>query len=409
MPFRDVYTVVYTCGRFEARNAGFRVGARIAYSHAMYKRAISVMVLFLCGFVDYLLLRPTLQHPAIDFTQFYFASRIVAGGQIARIHDRAVYEPLVAEVKKDFYWKDHPYYYNRPAFSAVFYWPLSWFSYVTASRVHLAINLLLMALLIWKLPIWLNANPSVRFGLWLYFPFAYSVGMGQDTLLITLIMAYSLCVLIHRNQTLAGVLLSLCLFKPHLLVLVPLLFLAERKREALRAFLLSGAALAAISVAIVGPAGVRQFIDLLQAPTTDYYPSYMGNIRAVSMNFGPEFAWFVGIFAVGTAILVFYREGYYERLTVCLMLPLLLGPHVYWCDYCLLAIVALITRNRMARWMILIPWPYFPLSNATWPMVLCGTAVLILMAWDALWYRKPEPVADLPRPTFDAIPAESSY
>src|SRR5437870_3672343 len=127
----------------------------------MMKRLIIAMFLVLGAMVNVLLLRANIAHPP-DFTQFYFAGRIVGDGNIGRLHDPAVYQPLVEEAQKDLGSKQSPYFFNRPSFSAVYYWPLSLFPYATAVKVFLGFNLLTWFVLLWKLPVWLNAPPSTR-------------------------------------------------------------------------------------------------------------------------------------------------------------------------------------------------------------------------------------------------------
>ena len=349
----------------------------------MLKVSSFVFILLLGGLLDFLFLRPAVTKPANAFAQFYFAAQLVDQGEVARIYQPKAYEPLVEKLETEDF-QDHPfYYYNRPAYAAPLYWPYSLVSYAAGARLFVALNFVLWGLLIWKLPRWLDAPTSVRVWLFSLFPFAYAVAIGQDTLALTLLLAYSMCVLIHRNQTAAGIVLGLCLVKPHLIVLMPLLLLAERKHRALLSFAATGIALAGVSVALVGFHGIQEWLELLAAPTTDFYPENMGTVRALGLQFGTPTAFAAGAIALAAGVFAFLRANYLNRLSIILMLALLLNPHAYWGDYALLSIVALATTNRLIRYGILLPWPFF-LPLAMWPMVIGTIFFLLLMALDAV-------------------------
>ncbi|MEO5926641.1 MAG: glycosyltransferase family 87 protein [Bryobacteraceae bacterium] len=342
------------------------------------------------GFLDFQLLRPAVTRPADDFAQFYFVSQLVSQGKTAQIYTREAYQPLLAAVNHGDYREVPFYYFNRPAFAALLYWPYSFLTYKEGSRVFVALNFLLWGLMIWKLPVWLEQSGLVRVWMISLFPLGYSVAVGQDTLAITLLLAYAMCVLIHRNETAAGVLLGLCLIKPHLLVFMPFVLWIEGKHRALTSFLATGALLAGLSLALVGIDGIEQWIDLLRAPTTDFRPEVMGTIRALGLQFGGPVAWAAGVIALGAGVFGFLRGSYGDRLSIALLLALLLSPHAYWADYASLAIVALTTRNPIIRYTILIPWVYF-LPLPMWPMVLCSIGFLILFALDSLPKRSQVP------------------
>jgi hypothetical protein len=349
--------------------------------------AFSLLILF-GGLLDFLFLRPAVTRPAIDFAQFYFAGQLVSQGNAAQIYQRDAYLPLVAAVQGEDFRYQNPYYFNRPAFAAPFYVPYTLVSYTVGSRIFLALNCLLWALMIWKMPQWLGSKPSVRIWMLFLFPLAYSIAVGQDTLLVTLLLTYSMCVLIHRNETAAGIVLGLCLIKPHLIVLMPLLLLLHRKHRALLSFLATGMALAAMSVALVGIHGIAEWLELLNAPTTDYHPEVMGTVRALGLQFGSVTGWTAAIIAVSAAAIAFSKADYMQRLSILLLLTLLLGPHAYWGDYALLTIIALTTKNRAIRYAILIPWPFFT-SVILWPVVLLSIGFLVLMALDSIGQKSP--------------------
>jgi len=213
-----------------------------------------------------------------------------------------------------------------------------------------------------------------------FFPFTRSVGYCQDTLAITLIIAYACYVLMPRSELTAGALLALCLVKPHLGLLLPLFLFAEGRRRALTGFLLAGSLLAALSFALVGPEGVRQWLLLLQAPTTDLFPEWMGNIRALGMHFGAPAAIATAIVTVAAGVSILARGSYSDRLSAIVVLALLLSPHTYSQDYSLTSLVALATGSTFARYAILLPWFFFWPERDLVPVVVTTVACLTWIA-----------------------------
>jgi len=295
---------------------------------------------------------------AIDFFRSsILAVTLVAQAKLPAFTIRSAYEPLM---------KDIPIirgtasiYYNRPAFGALLCLPLALLPYQTSYHLFTLLNFALWALLVWKLPVWLNAPGHLRVWLICFFPFTQSVGNVQDTLAITLIMAYACYVLMPRRELSAGALLSLCLVKPHLALLIPLFLFREGRRRALTAFIVAGSLLAALSFALVGTEGVRQWLLLLQAPTTDLFPEIMGNIRALGIHFGPAAAIATLIVTVAAGVVVLARGSYSDRLSAIVVLALLLSPHTYSQDYSLTSVVALATGSTSPAYAILLPWFFF--------------------------------------------------
>jgi len=343
--------------------------------------SFAIVILFGC-LVNFLLIRPVLGKPAVDFAQFYFAGELISEGKLAQIYQPEVYKPLVERVAATGEELRPFVYFNRPAFSAPLYWAYSLLPYVASSRVFLGLNFAVWGFLIWKLPIWLGAPAFLRIWMFSMFPLGYAVAVGQDTLGLTVIAAYSLCVLIHRNEIAAGMLLGLCLIKPHLLTFMPVLFLVERKYRALFSFLATGFVLAGVSLAFVGISGIEEWIQLLSAPTTDYHPEVMGTIRALGLKFGTYAALAAAAVAIPAGILVFMHGDYRERLSVAIILALLTSPHAYWGDYTLLTIVGIISTNRIIRYAVLLPWAFF--VPGIWPMVLACIGFLVLMTLDSV-------------------------
>lgn len=87
---------------------------------------------------------------------------------------------------------------------------------------------------------------------------------GQDSAVTLLILVASLRLLLARRDTAAGAILGLGgAFKPPLFLLMPLLLLFQRRWRALGMWFAVCGGLAAVSVVLLGPGGVRTYIRLL--------------------------------------------------------------------------------------------------------------------------------------------------
>jgi hypothetical protein len=137
--------------------------------------------------------------------------------------------------------------------------------------------------------------------------------------------------------------------------------------------------LLALSFGLVGVRGFRQWVQLVQAPSSDITPSRMGNIRALSIHFGLVFA----SIALALTIVCFYivlRHGSFpDRISVSLLAALLISPHTYWQDYSLTAVIAMLGVSPAARVVLLFPWPYLYNRKDELPMIFIALSYLIVL------------------------------
>ena len=332
-----------------------------------------------------LFLSPVRKIPPADFMQFYFAGRLVVSGQASEIYNRAAYEPLVAELRAQGE-SIPPYpYLNRPAFYAYFCAPLGLVSYRTGLVATFVLNVLLLIVLVWKLPIWFRLSSFVRPSLFVFFPFLWAIAHGQDTILLTLLVALAIRYIEQRRETLAGVLLGLAAFKPHAIWLVPFALLASRKWPALRSFCVTGIVLSAVSFATVGFQGLSQWIDLLRAPSTDIFPQYMGNLRALYLRLGWLALLLAATLLAGALWTILRRGGFSERMAAALLGSLALNLHTYAPDYSVAALAAALTPFAPLRWLVFVPWPYLDRTTGALSLLLMSLVFLSVLALRLNW------------------------
>jgi Glycosyltransferase family 87 len=336
-------------------------------------------------------LREIVRVPPSDFVLYYFAGKLAGAGHIAQVYHTPAYEPLIAglraqhEVLNSTVTSLHSYYFLRPAFAAFFYIPYSWLSYRTAALAAIAVNMLLLGILIWKAPLWFPLPDFFGVGLFralfcMLVGFRAAVGQEQDIILLTLLLAWGVHLVFEEREIAAGVVLAVCSFKPHLIWALPLALLAARKRKTLYAFLAAGLGLAVFSLAAVGPQGVREWIALLQASSTDFLPENMFNLRAVGLHFGWTAAAACAVLVLVAFGFVLRRNSFSDQVSAAVIVGMLVSPHTYRYDLSLLAIVALLAESSAARYLVLLPWLNFYPRPDLLPMVFGSLGYLIYLA-----------------------------
>jgi Glycosyltransferase family 87 len=323
-------------------------------------------VLLLVGFFA-----PAPNTPVYDLPQFYFASQLMRSGKAAELYNPSAYKPLIEDLRAiDPRAADHSLYFNRPAFEAPLFFPLSFFSFQTASRVVFAVNVVLLAAVVWLLPRWFPSGDLTRAWLIAYIPFAYTIALGQDTLLLTLLIAASLRLALDKADVPAGVLLGLAIFKPQVVFLVPLALAASRRWRILASFSATSLALLAVSLGMVGWRGFVQWFRLLQAPTTDAVPWMMGNLRALSFHVSPAVVSLTAVAVCSAFAATMWRSPFLPKFCAALLAGLLLSPHTYIQDYSVAAIVALAALPPPLCYALLLPWTYFHPAFGTRNIIL---------------------------------------
>jgi nitrate reductase NapE component len=358
-------------------------------------KTANIVVAVLLLLIETFLFQHVRQRGQHDFMPFYLGGKLAASGQIAHIYDKPVYQPLIAQLRNEGerMSRADAHYFIRPAFEAFFYIPFTWFSYSRASTLALIGNLGLLGILVWKLPIWLAAppglRPALRLALAVFYPFLWSIVLGQDTLLLTLLVGYAISRDVVGSDTGAGVIIGLCAWKPNLMGLLPLALLAARRWRMAIYSLATSSVLLVLSFGLVGVRGFRQWVQLVQAPSSDITPSLMGNIRALNIHFGLIFASIALALTIVCFCIVLHRGSFSDKISASLLAALLISPHTYWQDYSLTAVIAMLGSSPAARVVLLFPWPYLYNRKDELPMIFI--ALLYLIALGAKQVFRPLP------------------
>ncbi len=334
-----------------------------------------------------------------DFNQYYAAGKLVGTG---RLYDWNSLRALELEHAA------RTVTFTRiPAFALAFR-PLTWLPWTAARAIWFGFGIAALAGFVW---LW----PGIKRGwacvvvLW-SMPVAFCLATGQDSVLFLFFFALGLRLLVDGRDWWAGFAFSLCIVKPHLALLVPVLLIAQMRWKAI----VSGAAgvMASIGACFLSGEGndwPRRLLTLtsridghplvsgIQAanfPPAEA-PERMPNLRGLLWFFGGGIA--VEI-AVGlTVVVAVWFISRKRRLpvsgTIALAGGLLLSHHAYIYD-ALLLLPALILPFlmpapellRKCAAVLATPMAYvLTLANGSiWPVMIGQMAisgyVLVLIA-----------------------------
>ncbi len=227
-----------------------------------------------------------------DSPSYYFAARLTAAGEVRRLYDPDAiskqWEDLAAQGVPTELWR-HENYFLRPPFAAFLYWPLSLFSFAWAWKLMLLVSLAGVVCIAFAFPKWFEARVQFRdWTPWVcaYWPFIYAIRQGQDTVPLALLVGLSIHLVLKDRPRIGGALGALALVKPHLTLGLPLAYAISGKRRAALWFAVGALLLGFVSVAAVGPQGIRQWIALASSSSVEINLDRMDNVRGLAALWG---------------------------------------------------------------------------------------------------------------------------
>jgi len=213
-----------------------------------------------------------------------------------------------------------------------------------------------------------------------WYPVLYSLSLAQPDLLLVLLMAAGWRLAEAKRPYLAGIVLGLSVIKPQLTIVLPLLLLVSGRWRIAAAWVVTAAALAAISLAVIGGQGLSDYRSLLneaQGVTNNRY-------FTLAYVLGPGAASYVAqgvVIAIAVAGAYLNRRSTNARVFALGILATTIGA-TYWHlqDFTILVLAAwLFWRDHppaSQRWWLLVvvlggelAWPLTPLP------VLIGVSV----------------------------------
>ncbi len=315
----------------------------------------------------------------VDVPQYYAVAHIVRAGNIDRLYDPSSYAGFVSLAG------DGALYYNRPAFHALATLPFAYISYQTFLVTVRVGCYAAFVMALWLLPRWFP-RPHGRALLVAFLPFLWTMTMGQDTIVLALIVGFGAHLLLNRGKDFeGGAVMALAVFKPHVVWGIPVALAVQKRWRALAGFMAMAVSLALLSFALVGPHGVEQWIAVLRAPTTDMAADYMSNVRAVFRRLGVVPAASVALVAAVSFAICIWRRSLQIALSAALFVGPLLVPHSYVCDYSPAAIAGLLAPYPLLSVVVLAPWHAFVPGRPTGiPYAFTACVFLAATAWSPM-------------------------
>jgi Glycosyltransferase family 87 len=292
-----------------------------------------------------------------DFRQFYVGAKLARTGHLYDL-DRVleVQREVVGESNARLVPGRLPFYYAALG-------PLASLPYREALLVWDVSTVLAAILFIW-LSRQVNRALLAVACCW-SLPLVFSTAIGQDVAFVLLLLVLTLRALDAQRPVLAGMILSLCLIKFHVFLLLPLLFLGRRDWRLASGFSLGAATLLLISF-VAGWDWPQAYIALnLKALSEDsrLMPTLHGLAAHFPASSVVEFVLSVAV--LGLVWRIVRRAEFEIALAAVLLGGLLLTRHAYMQDCGMLvgSLVTLFERagNSLIRYgslVLLLPIPY---------------------------------------------------
>jgi hypothetical protein len=203
------------------------------------------------------LVRKDAASASCDFSIFYTAGQMLKGGQAHALYDSQKQYRVQQEFVRQAFIRKGPLPFNHPPFEAILYWPLAYVAYFRAYVFWFCVNLGVLAATVYSIRVWL---PELwgRFRLLFvvvplaFFPIAYALMQGQDTILLVALYCLAYAALRRGQNLRAGIFLGLGLFKFHLVLPFIFILLLRRRWRVLLGTFLSGCLELLVSWGLVG-------------------------------------------------------------------------------------------------------------------------------------------------------------
>jgi len=351
-----------------------------------------------------------------DFTIYYTAGTMIRQGMGQSLYDDATQFRVQQEFAPRVATRLGALPFNHPPFEAVFFLPLTYFSYRMAYLLWGLVNLAMLS----ALPILLRPHvPVLRFwpsAAWAvvslaFFPVFFALLQGQDAIL--LLFLYALAFVSWKNKRLvsAGAWLACAMFKFHLVLLIQ-----EKRAQGIRRILTGfvgvGVVLGAASMAAVG---VREIIAypsyVLGLEKTmamgAIMPSDMPNLRGILYVMASSFRSFDLLVIALSGVLYFlaawicgspeddFRDEDPDNLgwdndrrdlkfSLAVLATVLVSYHGLGYDLCLLALPLLLVAGQLGNRIRLTSWTGAAISAGLAVLLFSPLQLVLLMRYNRL-------------------------
>jgi hypothetical protein len=293
----------------------------------------------------------------LDFRTFYSAGYMVRSGEASHLYDvesekrvqNTVVSPRVTAL---------PFF--NPAYAAVLFFPLSYFSYRVAYFVFFGLNLML----VWLAAVVLRPYMPAIAALWkplpiliflCYFPVGIALREGQMSLIVLLL--YCACFVALQNgwPFVAGIFLALALIKFQIALPVALLFLVWRCWGFVAGFSSGAIALALLSLCVTGASGLEVYghsllssrsIAVTARSLFEIVPTHMPNLYGLFYSISGGADWEQVVTMACSLLVLGWAMFQRPSLPLALLVGMLVSYHFYQYDLSLLLLPIGLTLNQ---------------------------------------------------------------
>ena len=214
----------------------------------------------------FFLLRSAVGNPqrTPDFVGFYTAGTILRQGSARNLYDLA----LQHKIQRDLAPHGQFLPFDHAPFEAVLFEPLSHITLTQAFMVWSALNLVLLALVIFLIRRTGYSLEGENYLAWVaawFLPVAEAIAVGQDSIFLALVFLMAFLALKKKHDFVAGLALGAGLYRFEVILPFLFIFLLRKRGKVLAGFLSACAVAFLASLAVVGWSGLRDYVGVLLA------------------------------------------------------------------------------------------------------------------------------------------------
>jgi len=294
-----------------------------------------------------------------DFVTFYAGAKLAGTPQL---YSRAANVELIKKLVGE----DMGMMYIRPPFYAAILKPLAWLPFLAAYALFTCLSLVSY---LWFAVRFTKECPALPFLSAISIPFLADVTAGQDAAFMLAILGAAILLARKKEDFSAGLVLSLCAFKFHLFLFVPLLLLMKRRWRMIGGGVVGGIALAVLGTVVNGPAAWIAWVKVLRDPWINPDAGGMPNLHGLVAALGVNPSW-EAILIGGVCLLFLWMTMHFDNFELLFAASLVCGLLVSFHstivdDLVLFPVLILVLGSsklvplRAAAGLILTPIPYF--------------------------------------------------
>lgn len=333
----------------------------------------TLLILIVINALVYLAYRRTIPPGSLDFRAFYYA------GQTIRKAPAHLYDPEDQRVGHTRGFGKGSTFFVHPPHEVLIFAPLSMVPYDLSFNLWRVLSLLCLVVAALLFCAATGASRTTALMLFLAMaPVAVCVLIGQDSLLLLLLLCGCFYLLKQERDLAAALVLSLALFKPQIPAIMAIAILAIGRKRFFASFAAAGAAIAAASLAFVGTQGVHQMLrtENLAEIWVYSHPTVRGLMAFVAGDH-PRTAYALLVIALIAMFPVWRRSGSLDFAVASgICVGCVFTPYLFFYDMVVLAIPLALTMQKPRKVDAVVA---LPLLSA--PFVLVMTSVLHLSSW----------------------------